>query len=89
MRNPWGYDQYTGAWSSDSDLWTPEWKEEAKLEQATEGIFFVSLDQWRTDFTQAFRTHWREDWIINNVEGNPSTYSGSGQSTGWVKMVNE
>lgn len=26
MRNPWGNTKYTGPWSEDSDLWTPEWK---------------------------------------------------------------
>jgi len=44
MRNPWGKDQYTGPWSSDSSEWTPEWKTQAKLSEATDGIFFVPLD---------------------------------------------
>lgn len=89
MRNPWGLDHYTGPWSANSDLWTPEWKRQAKLDEATDGIFFVPLDDWRTFYTQAFRTHWRDDWITDKLDGNPSTFDRNGQSSEWIGMRNE
>jgi hypothetical protein len=62
MRNPWGLSKYTGPWSEHSDLWTPEWKQQANLAGANEGEFWVPLNLWRTLFAEAFNTHYRDDW---------------------------
>ena len=75
MRNPWGLSKYTGPWSEDSDLWTPEWKEQANLAGADEGEFWVALDDWRALYSEAFRTHYRDDWKLNSIEGNPAEYT--------------
>lgn len=86
MRNPWGLSKYTGPWSEHSDLWTEEWKQQADLANANQGEFWVPLNEWRTDYAEAFNTHYREDWIISSIEGNPKDFESSGQVSQWLKF---
>ena len=87
MRNPWGLSKYTGPWSEDSNLWTPAWKQQANLAEANEGEFYVPLEYWRTLYSSAYNTHYRDDWKISNIEGNPSEYTASTQQNGFISFV--
>ena len=42
LRNPWGHKEWTGDWSDESDLWTPELKEKLEVTVADDGIFYMS-----------------------------------------------
>lgn len=86
MRNPWGLSKYTGPWSEDSDLWTPEWKQQANLADANEGEFWVALDQWRALYSSAYNTHYRDDWKVASIEGNPATYTAGTQQNGFISF---
>ena len=48
MRNPWGSERYTCAYSDTSDLWTPELREEAGATETAvnEGIFFMTIEDY-------------------------------------------
>ena len=71
MRNPWGSEEYVGDWSDKSALWTPEFKKQAGYEDKDDGIFFVPLDQWTTDYAMLDVCHYRDDWKVGEYEGNP------------------
>jgi len=86
MRNPWGNTKYTGPWSDESSLWTDEWKAQANLANANEGEFWVPLNEWRTDFSSAFDTHYRNDWIIESFEGNPAEFTQDYQQNGFLSF---
>ncbi len=51
LRNPWAHKEWTGDWSDNSKLWTPELKHELHLKNADDGIFYISL----TDFVRYFK----------------------------------
>ena len=57
MRNPWGHEIYKGNWSDASELWTDEFKEEVSLEEKNDGIFFISIEDYFTEF-QATWVNW-------------------------------
>ena len=48
MRNPWGSERYTCAYSDTSDLWTPKLREEAGATETAvnEGIFFMTIEDY-------------------------------------------
>lgn len=88
MRNPWGTSKYNGPWSAESDTWTEEWKQQADLSGAKEGEYYVSLRDWRTFYAQAFNTHYREDWKVDSIEGDPNKFINDGQSSEWISFTN-
>ena len=50
LRNPWGVMEWTGDWSDESELWTPELKREVGMTQEEDGTFWMSF----TDFCDYF-----------------------------------
>ena len=50
MRNPWGHELYHGPWSDDSELWTDETKLEAGWVDKDDGMFFMDLDTYLSQF---------------------------------------
>jgi len=51
MKNPWGYGEWTGEWSDDSPLWTPEIKTLLNIGEAEDdGEFFLPLDKFHKYF---------------------------------------
>lgn len=66
MRNPWGTELYTGDWSDESELWNDQLKAEAYWEDLDDGMFYMSLDDYKREFAytglnfpteQMFRAH--------------------------------
>jgi hypothetical protein len=54
LRNPWGEKEWNGDWSDYSSLWTPELKKNAKfLEAKNDGIFFMTLEDFFTNFFES------------------------------------
>ena len=41
LRNPWGKGEWKGAWSDEDRKWTPTLKQQLKLENKEDGIFFM------------------------------------------------
>jgi calpain-15 len=50
MRNPWGDFEWNGDWSDKSSLWTPQLKALVGYSDANDGIFFMSVDDFRAHF---------------------------------------
>lgn len=47
MVNPWGYGEWTGEWSDESPLWTPELKNALGFSEAgDDGEFFMPIEQY-------------------------------------------
>jgi len=66
MRNPWGTELWTGDWSDQSQLWNDQLKAEADWEDLDDGMFYMSLDDYKREFAytglnfpteQMFRAH--------------------------------
>lgn len=51
IRNPWGKFEWNGAFSDNSDLWTPELKSELGVDKSDDGIFWMRLE----DFTKFYQ----------------------------------
>ena len=50
VRNPTGSELYTGPYSDSSSKWTDTLKEEAGFTQANDGIFFVPIEVYKSEF---------------------------------------
>lgn len=51
MRNPWGKERYDGPWSDNDKNWTDDFKKQAHLKVANDGIFFLTLKDFKVAFT--------------------------------------
>jgi len=47
LRNPWGNGEWTGAWSDKSSLWTPYWRAQLKVKPNDDGLFWMSLRDFK------------------------------------------
>jgi calpain-15 len=59
--NPWGRDVYRGDWSDNSPLWTEKFKEEVSHEEESDGVFFQTLAQLKSD--------WDGLWHNRDIQG--------------------
>jgi calpain-15 len=46
IRNPWGKFEWKGEFSDDSNLWTPEDRQELNVQRANDGIFWMPLENF-------------------------------------------
>lgn len=52
MRNPWGAEKYSGPWNDkDDERWTDEFKKQAKLVVANDGVFYMTIEDFKKAFT--------------------------------------
>eukprot|EP00746_Dinoflagellata_sp_MGD_P021666 gnl/MRDRNA2_/MRDRNA2_150577_c0_seq1.p1 gnl/MRDRNA2_/MRDRNA2_150577_c0~~gnl/MRDRNA2_/MRDRNA2_150577_c0_seq1.p1 ORF type:complete len:520 (+),score=123.05 gnl/MRDRNA2_/MRDRNA2_150577_c0_seq1:169-1560(+) len=56
LRNPWGCSEWSGAWSDNSGLWNdnPDVAEECGWEQADDGLFWMTYDDFSSNYQQVF-----------------------------------
>jgi hypothetical protein len=50
VRNPWGEEEWTGAWSDGAPQWTPAIRKQLKHEDKNDGVFWMDMD----DFFKVF-----------------------------------
>lgn len=50
IRNPWGNFEWKGDWSDKSSLWTSRVKEDVDYEPTTNGVFYMSLEDYHQTF---------------------------------------
>ncbi|CAD8146197.1 unnamed protein product [Paramecium octaurelia] len=68
IRNPWARKEWKGDWSDDSDLWTPQIREQAgNTGTENDGIFFMSLDDYTKYFFSVFCGYFKTDYIYNSM----------------------
>jgi len=46
LRNPWGEFEWKGDWSDASDKWTDSLRNQLKVVQEDDGVFFMSYDDY-------------------------------------------
>lgn len=53
LRNPWGYNRYSGAWKSDSSNWTKELKRQVNFDELKNdaGLFYASFEEYLSAFS--------------------------------------
>jgi hypothetical protein len=51
MRNPWGKESYDGPWSDKDSRWTDDFKKQAHLKVANDGVFYMTLKDFKVAFT--------------------------------------
>lgn len=69
LRNPWGQKVWTGDWSDESPLWTPELREELQPNCSSEGIFWISFTDFQRYFEKVDVCKLREGWNEARYEG--------------------
>ena len=50
LRNPWGKQEWNGAWSDQSSVWTTALRKELGSVIADDGFFFITLDDFVKNF---------------------------------------
>jgi hypothetical protein len=54
LRNPWGAKEWQGDWSDDSPLWTARLKSRLNWVRADDGVFWMSLEDFLSEFAQLY-----------------------------------
>ena len=63
IRNPWGLEDYRGAWSDFSKEWTPELEKEVNLKKTKkDGIFYQSIEDYHKQFGDTVVSYDNSDW---------------------------
>ena len=81
IRNPWGHVEWNGDWCDDSDLWTDELKRQHGVTEANDGIFHMSIDDFKEEYDSVTICKIHDDYVFENVKcsksesGNGSTFS--------------
>jgi hypothetical protein len=72
MRNPWGHNQYKGAWTKNSGKWNEDIKAQVNFDALhnDSGLFYMSWNEYLSAF--------RRTTIC--MEANPQKYCHSGQT---------
>ena len=65
IRNPWGSDEWRGAWSDGSEQWTAEWMKELDHTFGDDGMFWISYEDFLEKYSTFERTRLFDDtWTI-------------------------
>lgn len=65
IRNPWGSQEWRGAWSDGSEEWTPEMMKTLNHRFGNDGIFWISFQDWMKNYQFFDRTRlFGNEWIV-------------------------
>ena len=67
VRNPWGRSEWTGPWSDNSNLWTPELREEFNCVSKDDGIFWIDQPNYMTHFSNTTISYILYGSIIKSI----------------------
>lgn len=68
VRNPWGKFEWTGDWSDNSDLWTPELIKSLAFTKEDDGTFWINFEDFCENFKRIQVCKVDDDAIFNHVE---------------------
>ncbi|CAD8190588.1 unnamed protein product [Paramecium pentaurelia] len=63
IRNPWGRKEWTKDWSDSSSKWTPELRERLQVQQRDDGIFWMSVNDFITEFSSVCVCKFKPDYL--------------------------
>lgn len=65
VRNPWGSDEWRGAWSDGAEEWTVEWMQALNHKFGDDGMFWISYEDLLRKYSNFERTRlFDKDWTI-------------------------
>ena len=68
LRNPWGEGEWTGDFSDSSSLWTESLKQAVGYEDSNNGMFFMTLGDFRNYYDDYSIHHCQDNWSYSCVE---------------------
>jgi len=68
LRNPWGSFEWKGDFSDSSPLWTESLKKAVRYEKAEDGIFFMTLKDFRNHYVDYSIHPYQDSWQYSYVE---------------------
>ncbi|CAD8104986.1 unnamed protein product [Paramecium sonneborni] len=68
MRNPWGRVEWKGDWCDNSKKWTEQTKQQYSVEDNDDGIFWMSIEDFRTFFAGIGVCKIQNDYIYNSIQ---------------------
>ncbi|CAD8089733.1 unnamed protein product [Paramecium primaurelia] len=68
MRNPWGRVEWKGDWCDSSNKWTEQTKQQYSVEDNDDGIFWMSIEDFRTFFAGIGVCKIKNDYIYNSIQ---------------------
>ncbi|CAD8199562.1 unnamed protein product [Paramecium octaurelia] len=63
IRNPWGRKEWIKDWSDNSSKWTPELRERLQVHRKDDGIFWMSVNDFITEFSQVCVCKFKPDYL--------------------------
>ena len=75
LRNPWGRYSWRGAWSDDSDSWTPALKKLLSPNYSSEGLFWMSFEDVLRYFGNVDICKIRSGWTEVRLSGTFSSFA--------------
>ncbi|KAL4453070.1 hypothetical protein ABPG74_015301 [Tetrahymena malaccensis] len=73
LRNPWANQEWKGKWSDDSDCWTPELKEQLRVKNIDDGIFYMDVKDFMKYFDDVCICYYHDDYQYNSIRIKNST----------------
>ena len=67
LRNPWGRFEWRGDWGDESELWSPEAKEQVNFVAEDDGTFWMSLTDFVHYFTVLFVCKYNDDCCLSST----------------------
>ena len=68
MRNPWGRFEWKGAYCDGSPLWTAHMKKSVDYLNAADGVFFITLNDFRRYFDRYAVNNYYENWQYTHTQ---------------------
>ena len=68
LRDPWGYDSYTGPWNDDDDIWTEEYKEQVPYGDVDDGLFFMDHNTFMEAFDRMTISYHDEFAVMSYIK---------------------
>ena len=62
LRNPWGQFEWKGDFSDNSSLWNDEYKRKVGFTSADDGVFFMTVEDFRTKFDRYEVCMYNDGW---------------------------